>query len=133
LVTAPINKQNIQQEGFNFPGHTEYLQEKIGLDASLMLMVHEDLRIGVITVHILLKDGSSSMTVDAIINKVRLMNHSLKQDFWIQKPKIAILSLNPHAGDQGLIGDEDDTIVSPAIQQCLEEDMLCFGPYPADA
>lgn len=133
LVTAPINKQNIQQEGFNFPGHTEYLQEKVGLDASLMLMVHEDLRIGVITGHIPLKDVSSSITEDAIINKVRLMHHSLKQDFWIQKPKIAILSLNPHAGDQGLIGDEDDKVVAPAIQKAMEEDMLCFGPYPADA
>lgn len=133
LVTAPINKQNIQQVGFEFPGHTEYLQTKSGSESVLMLMVHESLRVGVVTGHIPLKEVSSKITEEAILQKIRLMHESAKNDFWVQKPKIAVLGLNPHAGDQGLIGDEDDTIIRPAVERAVKEDILCFGPYPADA
>ncbi|GAA4133375.1 4-hydroxythreonine-4-phosphate dehydrogenase PdxA [Sphingobacterium kyonggiense] len=132
LVTAPINKHNIQQEGFNFPGHTEYLQNFFEAKDVLMFMVSEDLRIGVVTGHIPVKEIASSITEDAILEKLRMMNESLKTDFWVQKPKIAVLGLNPHAGDDGLIGTEDQDIIAPAIKKAYEEGIFCFGPYPAD-
>lgn len=132
LVTAPINKHNIQQEGFNFPGHTEYLQAKTNQSDVLMFMISEELRVGVVTGHIPVKDVSAAITSDAIIHKLKLMNASLKTDFWIQKPKIAVLGLNPHAGDNGLIGEEDEKIIQPAIAQANKEGIFCFGPYPAD-
>ncbi|WDF69489.1 4-hydroxythreonine-4-phosphate dehydrogenase PdxA [Sphingobacterium oryzagri] len=132
LVTAPINKHNIQQEGFNFPGHTEFLQAKTEADDVLMFMIADELRIGVVTGHVPVKDITQSITQDAILHKLRMMNQSLKTDFWIQKPKIAVLGLNPHAGDNGLIGTEDEEVVKPAIQRATEEGILCVGPYPAD-
>jgi len=132
LVTAPINKHNIQQEGFDFPGHTEYLQSRTQSSDALMFMICEDLRVGVVTGHIPVKDIAPNITLDAIVSKLRLMDASLKQDFWVQKPKIAVLGLNPHAGDNGLIGREDDEIVSPAIEQAKAAGVFCFGPYPAD-
>lgn len=132
LVTAPINKHNIQQEGFRFPGHTEYLQEKAGADDVLMFMLCEDLRVGVVTGHIPIKEVASQITEESILKKLRLMNASLKKDFWIQKPKIAVLGLNPHAGDHGVIGKEDEEIIRPAIVKANAEGILCFGPYPAD-
>lgn len=132
LVTAPINKSNIQQEGFEFPGHTEYLQAKAGATDSLMFMLSEELRIGLVTGHIPVKSIASQISTEKILAKIRLMNDSLKKDFWIEKPKIAVLGLNPHAGDNGLIGDEDDAIITPAVQQAYEEGILCFGPYAAD-
>ncbi len=132
LVTAPINKSNIQQEGFDFPGHTEYLQAKTGAEESLMFMLSEDLRIGLVTGHIPVKSIASQISQEKIISKLRLMNDSLKKDFWIQKPKIAVLSLNPHAGDNGLIGNEDEAIIAPAVQQANEQGIFCFGPYAAD-
>lgn len=132
LVTAPINKHNIQQEGFNFPGHTEYLQSKTNSDDVLMFMICDELRIGVVTGHIPVKDVSNQITEHAILNKLRLMHQSLKNDFWIQKPKIAVLGLNPHAGDEGLIGKEDDEIIRPTIEKANAEGIFCFGPYPAD-
>lgn len=132
LITAPINKHNIQQEGFSFPGHTEYLQSKTNSDDVLMFMICDDLRIGVVTGHIPVKEVAAQITEEAILKKLRLMSGSLKTDFWVQKPKIAVLGLNPHAGDNGIIGTEDDTVIRPAINKAKEEGILCFGPYPAD-
>lgn len=132
LVTAPINKHNIQQDGFNFPGHTEYLQAKANASDVLMFMITEELRVGVVTGHIPVKDIASSITEEAIIQKLKMMHESLKKDFWVQKPKIAVLGLNPHAGDNGIIGTEDDEIIRPAIEKANKEGVFCFGPYPAD-
>jgi len=132
LVTAPINKHNIQQENFNFPGHTEYIQAKTGSSDVLMFMISDELKIGVVTGHIPVKDIAAHITKDAIVGKLNLINKSLKNDFWVQKPKIAVLGLNPHAGDNGLIGTEDQEIIIPAIQEANELDIFAFGPYPAD-
>ncbi len=132
LVTAPINKENIQHAGFPFPGHTEYLQQKAGSADSLMFMVSEDLKIGVVTGHIPLSKVCSSITKENILSKLRLMHRSLKNDFWIEKPKIAVLGLNPHAGDHGLLGSEEAEIIAPAIARAFEEGIMAFGPFPAD-
>lgn len=132
LVTAPINKHNIQRSEFEFPGHTEYLQSRTNSENVLMFMICEDLRIGVVTGHIPVKDIAPSMHIEAIVAKLSLMNASLKRDFWIQKPKIAVLGLNPHAGDHGLIGSEDEQLIVPAIEQAKSAGIFCFGPYPAD-
>ena len=132
LVTAPINKDNIQNEEFKFPGHTEYLQEKAGAAESLMFLVSDTLRVGVVTGHIPLNKVASSVTVDKILAKLRLMDASLRQDFWIQKPRIAVLGLNPHAGDNGLIGTEEKDVIIPAIEEARSNDILAFGPYSAD-
>lgn len=132
LVTAPINKENIQSDSFNFPGHTEYLQDRSGSADSLMFMIAEDLRVGVVTGHIPVKDIGSHLTGEKIVRKLTLMNESLKKDFWIEKPKIAVLGLNPHAGDSGLLGTEENEIINPAIQEAFDKGIICFGPYPAD-
>ena len=132
LVTAPINKQNIQSDSFQFPGHTEYLEAKDKRDA-LMLMLSESMRIGVLTGHLPLKQVSSNISQEKVLEKLRLFNNSLKQDFGIRKPKIAVLGLNPHAGDQGVLGKEEDDIISPALKKTSEENILTFGPYPADS
>ncbi len=132
VVTAPINKQNIQSEEFDFPGHTEYFAKKFDSENHLMLMVFENLRLGVITGHMPLKDVSSVLTVDLIVNKVRTMNESLIKDFGIRKPKIALLALNPHAGDDGLLGQEETEVIIPAVNKSKEEGFLVYGPYPAD-
>lgn len=132
LVTAPINKDNVQSEHFKFPGHTEYLEFKSGNKQALMLMISEQLRVGVVTGHVPLKDVAQSITAQKILTKLQLLNESLKKDFWIEKPKIAVLGLNPHASDNGLIGKEEQEIISPAIQQAFDKGIICFGPYPAD-
>jgi len=132
LVTAPINKDNIQSEAFNFPGHTEYLQDKDGAAESLMFLVSDTLRVGVVTGHIPIAKVATSISAEKIVSKLKLMNTSLQNDFWIRKPKIAVLGLNPHASDNGLIGDEEQTIITPAIEQAREQDVLAFGPYAAD-
>lgn len=132
LVTAPINKHNIQREEFSFPGHTEYLQSRTDSKEVLMFMISDELRIGVATGHIPVKNIASNIHVETIVSKLKLMNASLKHDFWIQKPKIAVLGLNPHAGDHGLIGSEDEQIIGPAIEQAKAAGVFCFGPYPAD-
>lgn len=132
LVTAPINKDNIQSEDFNFPGHTEYLQERDHATESLMFLVTDTLKVGVVTGHIPLSKVAASITKEKIINKLKLMNESLERDFWIRKPKIAVLGLNPHAGDNGLIGSEELEIITPAIDEARANDILAFGPYPAD-
>ncbi len=132
VVTAPINKKNIQSDEFDFPGHTEYFAKKFDSENHLMLMVFENLRLGVITGHIPLKDVSSVLTVDLILSKVRTMNESLIKDFGIRKPKIALLALNPHAGDEGLLGKEEIDVIIPAVNKSNEEGFLVYGPYPAD-
>lgn len=132
LVTCPINKKNIHSEKFDFKGHTDYLASKFDAENYLMLMVSQDLRIGIITGHIPIKDVSSTITEDLILRKIRVMNESLKKDFNIRKPKIAVLGLNPHAGDDDLIGTEENEIIKPAINKANDENILTFGPYPAD-
>ncbi len=132
LVTAPINKQNIQSKAFDFPGHTEYLTRKFGADDSLMLMVSNTTRIGVITGHIPLREVPGKITKVEILKKIRIMNQSLQNDFGIRKPRIAILGLNPHAGDKGVIGLEEQELIIPAIREAFDCGMLVFGPYPAD-
>lgn len=132
LVTAPINKHTIQSDDFNFPGHTEYLQSSDDSEDSLMLMLSEKARIGVITGHIPLKDVAASIHTDLILRKMTILNRSLKEDFGIGRPKIALLGLNPHSGDNGLLGDEEQKEIQPAIQQAKSIDIMAFGPFPAD-
>lgn len=132
LVTAPINKQNIQGEEFNFPGHTEYLTRRFDAEESLMLMVSNDVRIGVITGHIPLAQVPSRVTPGLILQKVQILNSSLKRDFGIERPRIAIMGMNPHAGDKGVIGQEEQEVIIPAIRRAFDDGILAFGPYPAD-
>lgn len=132
LVTAPINKYNIQSEDFKFPGHTDYLDEQLEGDA-LMLMVQDNLRIGLLTDHIPVNEVSAHLTEELIRKKIMTVNKSLKQDFGIGKPKIAVLGVNPHSGDNGVIGKEDDQVVKPALKKLFEEGVLVFGPFSADS
>lgn len=132
ICTAPINKKNIQSTDFHFPGHTEYLASRFGCDDVLMLMVRNQLRIGMITGHMPLKDVSDSLTVELIMRKINVLHASLLRDFGITKPKIAILSLNPHASDNGLLGDEEEKVIIPAINEANEKGMMVFGPYASD-
>jgi len=131
LVTAPINKENIQSETFKFPGHTEYLTDKFEGN-SLMLMVNDNLKIGVSTNHIPLSKVANILTADAIFGKLKILNKALIQDFCITSPRIAVLGLNPHAGDNGLIGKEEEDIIIPAIDNAKSIGINTFGPYPAD-
>jgi len=132
LVTGPINKQNIQSEQFHFPGHTEYLKEEFGAKEVLMIMVSDVVKVAVVTGHVPLSKVSSLITVDNILSKLRILNKSLLIDFAVRRPRIAVLSLNPHAGDEGLIGNEEIDIIIPAIEQAKNEGMIVTGPYPAD-
>ena len=132
LVTAPINKHNIQSDNFQFAGHTEYIQSKTGSADSLMFLVSEDLKVGVVTGHIPVKEVAEKISVEKIVSKLTLMNESLKKDFWIQKPKIAVLGLNPHAGDSGLIGKEELETIIPALAEANAKGVFAFGPYAAD-
>jgi 4-hydroxythreonine-4-phosphate dehydrogenase len=133
LVTAPIHKKNIQSDTFNYTGHTPYLQKLFGVQDVVMLMVAENMKIGLLTEHLPVKDVAQVITKEKILSKLNLINQSLKRDFNIVKPKIAILGLNPHAGDEGLIGKEEIEIIKPAIQLAKTKDIFCFGPYSADA
>lgn len=132
LVTAPINKDTIQSEDFNFPGHTEYLQERGGGGDVLMFLVSDTLRVGVVTGHIPIAKVAENITTEKILSKLKLMDASLRNDFWLRKPKIAVLGLNPHAGDNGLIGNEESTTIIPAIEEARSNDILAMGPYAAD-
>lgn len=131
LVTAPINKYNIQSEEFKFPGHTDYLDQELEGDA-LMLMVQDNLRVGLLTDHVPVNEVASHLTEALIIRKIETIKKTLIQDFSINKPKIAVLGLNPHAGDGGVIGKEDEAIIRPAIKKLFDKGTLVFGPYPAD-
>ncbi len=132
LVTGPINKQNIQSDTFKFAGHTEYLQEKFQAEDVLMLMINDFFRIGVVTGHIPISQVSESITKEKIISKIKILNNSLISDFGIRKPRIAVLGLNPHASDNGLIGEEEKEIIIPALEEAREANVLTFGPFPAD-
>jgi 4-hydroxythreonine-4-phosphate dehydrogenase len=132
LVTAPIDKKNIQSENFHFNGHTEYLASKAGVEEALMFMISENMRIGIATGHCPLKKVSELVTVPSLLSKIRLMNQSLTFDFAIRKPKIAVLGLNPHAGDNSLLGNEEADVIIPAIKQAEKEDIMVFGPFAAD-
>ena len=134
LVTAPINKHNIQNAEFHFPGHTEYLEECFGGVGrkALMIMLKDELRIALVTGHIPISQVASKITPEDIVSKLRLFNQSLKQDFGIERPRIAVLSLNPHAGDSGLLGKEEDEIIIPAMQEAEKRGVMSFGPYAAD-
>lgn len=132
LVTAPINKHNIQSAEFRFPGHTEYLANAFSVKEVLMLLVSETLKVGVVTGHVPLSQVPSLVTRDAILTKLRLLNRSMVEDFGIHRPRIAVLGLNPHAGDQGVIGLEERDIIIPAIKQANEEGIVAVGPYASD-
>ncbi len=133
ILTAPINKNTIQSENFKFPGHTEYLENIFGNKGdALMVLANESLRIAVVTGHVPVSKISSLLTKEVILNKIKQFNKSLKEDFGIFKPRIAVLGLNPHAGDKGVIGKEEEEIIAPAIKEALEEGITCFGPIPAD-
>jgi len=132
LVTAPINKDNIQSENFKFPGHTEYLESELNGE-SLMILMTDTLRIGLITGHIPVSKISETITAELIQKKVEILHKTLVQDFAISKPKIAILGLNPHCGDHGVIGNEDDEVIRPTITNIQKEGRLVYGPYAADS
>ncbi|HAL65902.1 MAG: 4-hydroxythreonine-4-phosphate dehydrogenase [Bacteroidetes bacterium 38_7] len=132
LVTAPINKYNIQSDEFQFIGHTEYLAHRFNAHNTIMIMVNNDLKLGFVTNHLPIRQIADAITTELIYNKIKALDLSLFQDFGISHPKIAVLSLNPHAGDNGLLGNEEKDIISPAIHQAYEEGILAFGPYPAD-
>jgi 4-hydroxythreonine-4-phosphate dehydrogenase len=132
LVTAPINKDTIQGKDFNFPGHTEYLAKIAGTEKVLMFLVGESLRVGVVTGHLPLKEVSAGITKEKIIEKLALMRESLLKDFGRSKPRIAVLGLNPHAGDNGLLGSEEKDIIVPAIREASDRGWYVFGPYGAD-
>ena len=132
LVTAPINKKNVQSQNFKFPGHTEYLANKYNVNDYLMLMVSDNIRVGVVTGHIPLKDISSNINVNIILSKLRILNESLTKDFGIRKPRIAVLGLNPHSGDGGVLGTEEQEIIIPALNKAKEENIFAFGPFAAD-
>lgn len=132
LVTAPINKRAMSNEGFGFTGHTEYLEKVFAVNEVAMFMVSDTLKIGVVTGHIPLKDVSSAISKEKIISKLRLLDASLKKDFGIDSPKIGVLGLNPHCGDGGLLGDEEQRIILPAVEAANDEGILAFGPYSPD-
>jgi len=132
LVTAPINKANIQNTNFQFPGHTEYLTEAFGMKESLMLMVSENLKIGVVTGHIPLQKVSEAITKEKLNAKIDLLLQTMNNDFGIIKPRIAVLGLNPHAGEAGLLGNEEIEIIQPVVKNFRQKGHLIFGPYPAD-
>lgn len=132
LVTGPINKKAMSNEGFGFPGHTEYIQNAFGVKDVTMLMVSHRLKLGVVTGHIPLKDVAKNITEEKILSKLRLMNESLKKDFMVNMPRIAVLSLNPHSGDGGLLGTEEQDIIIPAIKKATEEGILAYGPFSPD-
>jgi 4-hydroxythreonine-4-phosphate dehydrogenase len=132
LVTGPVNKMNIQSQKFTFKGHTEYLQARFRSEGVLMLMINSLMRIGVVTTHTPLSEVPAAISADSVLNKLRILNHSLLTDFVVSGPRIAVLGLNPHAGDEGLIGNEEEESIKPAIEEAKSENILAFGPFSAD-
>ena len=133
IVTAPINKKNIQSADFHFPGHTEYLEEKFGTGTpSLMLLMNDVMRVAVVTGHIPVAEVSNALTKELITEKLLVFNKALKEDFMIVRPRIAVLGLNPHAGDEGVIGDEEQKTIIPALKEAEKQGVVCVGPYAAD-
>ncbi len=133
LVTAPIHKKNIQSADFNFTGHTPYLKQMFGVNDVVMMLCAGDFRVALVTEHVPVGEVAKHITKEKILSKLYLINQSLQKDFGIEKPKIAVLGLNPHAGDEGLIGNEEETIIKPAIKEAKNNNMLVVGPYSADA
>ncbi len=132
LVTAPINKATIQSDKFNFPGHTDYLAKELG-GQSLMFMITDNLKVGLLTDHVALKDIATVITPELIEKKIKIIQETLKSDFRVRKPKIAVLGINPHSGDNGLIGKEDEEVLKPTIKKLRDKGDLVFGPYAADS
>ena len=133
LVTAPINKASIQSKDFNFTGHTEYLEREAGEGKeALMILMSPLMKVALVTTHLPVKDIAANITKEKIENKINIFHSSLKSDFTISIPRIAVLSLNPHCGDNGLLGTEEKDIIQPAIEAMREKGIQCFGPYPAD-
>ena len=132
VVTGPINKENIQSDTFHFPGHTEYFAKEFGTKNFLMLMVSDILKVGVVTGHVPVSQVAALITKEKIVNDLRVLHKVMLEDFSIRKPRIAVLGLNPHAGDGGLIGDEETRIILPAVKQANDEGIIALGPYPAD-
>ena len=133
LVTAPINKSTIHSPGFQFPGHTEYIETSVGEgQKALMILMNENLRVALVTTHLPIKDVARAITKEAIIEKATIFHQALKRDFRISAPRIAVLSLNPHAGDNGLLGSEEKEIIAPAVEELATKGVQAFGPYPAD-
>ncbi len=133
LVTAPIHKKNIQSDQFRHSGHTPYLKEEFNVPDVVMLMVAENLKVALVTEHVPVSAIKQYITKENIVRKLQILNQSLQKDFGINRPKIAVLGLNPHAGDEGLIGDEEEKIIAPAIKEAKYKDVMAFGPYSADA
>ncbi len=132
LVTAPINKRAMVNEGFGYTGHTEYLEHEFGVEEGLMIMVCDKLKVAVVTGHIPFRNVPDSLSSELILKKLRIMQASLRRDFGIIEPKIAVLGLNPHCGDGGLLGDEEQSVILPAVKAANEEGILAFGPYSPD-
>ncbi len=132
LVTAPINKNNIQTKDFNFPGHTDYLAKELEGE-SLMFMVTDNLKVGLLTDHVAVKDAPAAITSKLVKSKIKTIENSLKMDFGIRKPRIALLGINPHSGDNGVIGKEDDEVLKPVIKELMDAGHLVYGPYSADS
>lgn len=132
MVTAPISKEAVNKAGYHIPGHTEFLAEQTGTDDFMMMLVNDDLRVGLASVHIPLHKVAGALTINGIVNNVSIMNRSLQRDFGIAQPNIAVLGLNPHAGDGGIIGTEETNIISPAIDQARTQNIEASGPHPAD-
>lgn len=134
LVTAPINKNNIQRDDFHFPGHTEYLESKFGKEGakSLMILAKDSIRVALVTGHVPLSEVPEKVTKEKIIEAAMLFDKSLRRDFRCDRPRIAVLSLNPHAGDNGLLGSEENDVIIPALKELEEKKIICFGPYAAD-
>jgi len=133
LVTAPLHKKNVQTESFPYTGHTPYLKAAFGVDDVLMLMIAENMKVGLLTEHVPVGEVAAHIKKESILSKLKLMNQSLKKDFGIDKPRLAVLGLNPHAGDEGLIGREEQEIIKPAVKEARQQDIMVFGPYSADA
>ena len=133
LVTAPINKHNIQSDTFHFPGHTEYIEERVGENRkALMILLKDDFRVALVTGHLPIREVADAITKELVMEKLSIFHRSLKEDFGIDAPRIAVFSLNPHAGDNGVIGTEESEVIVPAIQEMVAKGVQCFGPYPAD-
>jgi 4-hydroxythreonine-4-phosphate dehydrogenase len=132
LVTAPFSKETVQKAGLNFPGHTEYLADKSQVKEALMILVSNELRVALVTTHIPLKEVPTTLTKEKILEKIEAFASSLKKDFGIVRPKIAVLGLNPHAGENGKLGTEEQEIIAPAIHQAKSNGILAFGPFPSD-
>ncbi|MBK9380720.1 MAG: 4-hydroxythreonine-4-phosphate dehydrogenase PdxA [Chitinophagaceae bacterium] len=133
LVTAPIHKKNIQSAEFNFTGHTPYLKNIFGVNDVVMMLCAGDFRVALVTEHVPVSEITKHITKENIISKLKIINQSLQKDFGIDKPRIAVLGLNPHAGDEGLIGNEEEMIIKPAIKEAKNNNLLVIGPYSADA